>query len=106
MKSQCSIRLSVLVLAIFLGMSHLLPHTGGLSGVMKATASEWAWSWHELKVVLWSCEKIETDLGGIHQPQIDIGPNDELVVQAVGRLYHSVDGGWNLSCSNERAGGL
>ena len=73
------------------------------SEIEKASAEvrEFAWSWYEPNIVPWKNEKIETDLAGVHQPQIHMGPDEELVVQARERLYHSLDGGrtWKTLCS-------
>lgn len=64
------------------------------------TGHEFPWSWYEPRILPWPCEKIDTDLGRVHQPQLNIGPNDELVVQGNESLFHSVDGGltWKKLC--------
>lgn len=92
--------LRVLIPVALMAVQFLFLTPGDVSMVENARAGEAAWSWYEPKVVSWTCERIETDLGGVHQPQINIGPDDELVVQATARLYHSVDGGstWKKLC--------
>lgn len=61
---------------------------------------ESAWAWYEPEFIAWPCEKIETEIDNVHQPQIAIGPDEELVVQARGNLHHSVDSGrtWKHLC--------